>query len=127
MVELSPAPTNIHTAEEPRISIRSDSCPIGSDSDGNRLVVVNLLSPRIPRSAKGTSHGEKTGPGHCSEQQLIAQSPPMINQAREVFCQRRFPASLIYVIYVLIVSPSPSRRLAPGRQVSPVARFSKAS
>src|SRR6266550_5669651 len=29
----------------------------------------------------------------------------MINQAREVFCQRRFPASLIYV---LIVSPPPS-------------------
>src|SRR6267378_3193949 len=29
----------------------------------------------------------------------------MINQAREVFCQRRFPASLIYV---LMVSPPPS-------------------
>src|SRR5215475_7867675 len=48
----------------------------------------------------------------------------MINQAREVFCQGRFPASLIYV---LIVSPSPavpstfmplpSRSISAGRPV----------
>src|SRR5215471_20962899 len=50
------------------------------------------------------AYGEKTGPGHYSEQQLIAKRPPLIKQAREVLCQGRFPASLIYV---LIVSPSP--------------------
>ena len=71
-------------------------------------------------------NGQKTGPGHCSEQQLIAQLPPMINQAWEVFCQGRFPASLIYV---LIVSPSPavpptfmplpSRNTSAGRPVVP--------
>ena len=43
---------------------------------------------------------KKTGPGHCPEQQLIAQRPSMINQAREVFCQGRFPASLISLLYV---------------------------
>src|SRR5215472_12939056 len=53
----------------------------------------------------------------------------MINQAREAFCQGRFPASLIYV---LIVSPSPavssvsstfmplpSRNTSAGRPVVP--------
>ena len=48
-------------------------------------------------------YGEKTRPGQCPEQQLFARPPSMINQAREVLCQGRFPASLIYV---LIVSPS---------------------
>src|SRR6516162_4710726 len=48
----------------------------------------------------------------------------MINQAREVFCQGRFPASLMYVV---IVSPSPavppafmplpSRNTSAGRPV----------
>src|SRR5215471_5699514 len=71
-------------------------------------------------------NGQKTGPGHCSEQQLIAQLPPMINQAWEVFCHVRFRASLIYV---LIVSPSPavpptfmplpSRNTSAGRPVVP--------
>src|SRR5215469_8088193 len=72
---------------------------------------------------------EKTRPGHCPEQQLIAQRPSMINQAREAFCQGRFPASSIYV---LIVSPSPavssvsstfmplpSRNTSAGRPVVP--------
>src|SRR5215472_9287064 len=68
--------------------------------------------------------GEKTRPGHCPERQVIAQRPSMINQAREVFCQGRFPASLICV---LIVSPSPavpptfmplpSRNTSAGRPV----------
>jgi hypothetical protein len=49
--------------------------------------------------------GKKLVPGRCPERQLIAQRPSMINQAREVFCQARFPASLIYA---LIVSPSPA-------------------
>src|SRR5215471_21500788 len=76
---------------------------------------------RLPLSI---SYGQKTRPGHCSEQQLIAQHPSMINQAWEVFCQGRFPASLIYV---LIVSPSPavpstfmplpSRNTSAGRPV----------
>ena len=39
-------------------------------------------------------YGEETGPGHSSELQLIAQRPPMINLAREISCQGRFPASL---------------------------------
>jgi len=43
----------------------------------------------------------------------------MINQAQEVLCQGRFPA---FLIYVLIVSPSPlSRRLfmpLPSRNIS---------
>jgi len=73
---------------------------------------------------KEIPYSEKTGPGHGSEQRLIAQRPPVINQAREVFCQGRFPASLIYV---LIVSPStavpptfmplPSRNTSAGRPV----------
>ena len=58
-----------------------------------------------PQSGEiGMSYGEKTRPGRCPEQQLIAQRPLMINQAREVFCQGRLPASLIYVV----VSPSPA-------------------
>ena len=71
-----------------------------------------------------TSYGEKTRPGQCPEQQLIAQRPSMINEAREVLCKGRFPASLIYV---LIVSPSPavpptfmplpSRNTSAGRPV----------
>src|SRR5215813_6580736 len=72
------------------------------------------------------SYGEKTGPGHCLGQQLIAQRPSVINEAREVLCQGRFPISLIYV---LIVSPSPavpptftplpSRNTSAGRPVVP--------
>src|SRR5215472_11156030 len=74
---------------------------------------------RLRRSHR-KPYGEKT------KQRLIAQRPPMINQAREVFCQGRFPASLIYV---LIVSPStavpptfmppPSRNSSAGRPVVP--------
>src|SRR6266852_176980 len=52
-----------------------------------------------------SSYGEKTRPGRCPEPELIAQRPLMINQAREVFCQGRFPASLIHV---LIVGPWPA-------------------
>src|SRR6516165_6854791 len=50
----------------------------------------------------------------------------MVNEAREVLCQERFPAS---IIYVLIVSPSPavpstfmplpSRNISAGRPVVP--------
>ena len=58
-----------------------------------------------------TPCGEKTRPLHCPEQQLIAQRPSMINQAREVFSQGRFPASLIYAIYVLRAHRPLSRRL----------------
>src|SRR5215467_10889347 len=78
----------------------------------------------MPVSETTMSCGEKTRPSHCPEQQLIAQRQSMINQAREVFCQGRFPASLIYV---LIVSPSPavpstfmplpSRNTSAGRPV----------
>jgi hypothetical protein len=48
----------------------------------------------------------------------------MINQAREVFCQRRFPASLIYVLIVSLspavpstFMPLPSRNTSTGRPV----------
>src|SRR6267378_2484212 len=50
-------------------------------------------------------HGQKTRPGRCPDQELIALRKLMINKAREVSCQGRFPASLIYV---LIASPSPA-------------------
>src|SRR6184192_373010 len=56
-------------------------------------------------NGKSTPYGEKTRPGRCSEPELITQRPLMINQAREVFCQGRLPASLIYV---LVVSPWPA-------------------
>jgi len=50
-------------------------------------------------------HGQKTRPSHSPAPTLIALRTLMINQAREVSCQGRFPASLIYV---LTVSPSPA-------------------
>ena len=56
-------------------------------------------------NGKSIPYGEKTRPGRCSEPELITQRPLMINQAREVFCQGRLPASLIYV---LVVSPWPA-------------------
>src|SRR5215468_7063777 len=65
------------------------------------LYVTNYLD-RTSLAYAAIAYGEKTRPG--PEQQLIAQRPSMINEAREVLCQWRFPASLIYV---LIVSPSP--------------------
>jgi hypothetical protein len=52
------------------------------------------------------AYGRKTRPGRCTEQELIALRTLMINQAREVFCQGRFPATLIQ--YVRIVSPWPA-------------------
>jgi hypothetical protein len=45
-----------------------------------------------------TSFGQKTRPGRYPEPEIIALPTLMINQAREVFCQGRFPASLIYVL-----------------------------
>ena len=56
---------------------------------------------RLLRQMRATiPNGEKTRPGYCPEQQLFARRPSMINEAREVFCQGRFPASLIYVLTV---------------------------
>src|SRR5437588_1940422 len=63
--------------------------------------MIELLIRMLPAA----HYGEKTRPGRCSEPELIAQRPLMINQAREVFCQGRLPASLIYV---LVVSPWPA-------------------
>src|SRR5207244_8170894 len=51
------------------------------------------------------SYGQKTGPGHWPEQELIALRPLMINQTWEPPAKGGLPASLIYV---LIVSPSPA-------------------
>src|SRR6266699_425231 len=73
-----------------------------------------------PSSTGLLPYGEKTRPGRCSEQELIAQQPS--NQAREVSRQGSFPAS-----FFLIVSPSPavpstfmplpSRNTSAGRPV----------
>src|SRR5258708_31711972 len=52
-----------------------------------------------------TRMAKKTRPGRCPAPTLIALRTLMINQAREVSCQRRFPVSLIYM---LIVSPWPA-------------------
>src|SRR5882762_1053281 len=51
----------------------------------------------LAASTRREPYAEQTRPGRCPEQELIALRPLMINQAREVFCQRRFPPSLIYV------------------------------
>ena len=62
-----------------------------------RATIGSLGQVRDVKFLSGsTSYGQTTGPGHCTEQQLIAQRPSMLNEAREVLCQGRFPASLIY-------------------------------
>jgi hypothetical protein len=42
------------------------------------------------------SYGQKTRPSRSPEPEIIALRMLMKNQAREVFCQGRFAASLIY-------------------------------
>src|SRR5260370_14530690 len=70
------------------------------------LTVIGFDSKRPTFSSSSRSpHGQKTRPGRCPDPELIALLTLMINQAREVSCQRRFPVSLIYV---LIVSPWPA-------------------
>jgi hypothetical protein len=63
---------------------------------------------------------QKTRPGLCPEPEIIPLRPLMINQAREVFCQRRLPASLIYVLIVTscpsTLMPLPSRSTSAGPQ-----------
>ena len=44
---------------------------------------------------KESPFGQKTRPGRGPEPEIIPLRTLMVNQAREVFCQRRFPASLI--------------------------------
>src|SRR5213080_4377936 len=44
------------------------------------------------------SYGQKTGPGHWPEQELIALRPLMINQTWEPPAKGGLPASLIYVL-----------------------------
>ena len=44
-----------------------------------------------------TAFGQKTRPGRGPEPEIIPLRTLMVNQAWEVFCQRRFPPSLIYV------------------------------
>ena len=64
------------------------------------LVILGLILDEYAQITVAKSpYGEKTRPGQCFERQLIAQRPSMINEAREVLCQRRFPASLIYGAY----------------------------
>ena len=66
------------------------------------------------------ANGQKTRPGAPEQeliahlliaQLLVAQRLLKIKQARQVFCQARFPASLIYAIYVLPAHRPLSRRL----------------
>src|SRR5258708_3401854 len=66
---------------------------------------VQVLDVTGPLEVFSNPYGQKTRPGRCPEQELIAHCTLMINQTREVFCQGRFPLSLIYV---LIVSPWPA-------------------
>src|SRR5258706_11567673 len=63
----------------------------------NRVSTALKMAASALRTSK-TSHGQKTRPGRCPAPKLIALLTLMINQAREVSCQRRFPASLIYVL-----------------------------
>src|SRR5260370_37481782 len=70
------------------------------------LTVIGFDSKRPTFSSSSRSpHGQKTRPVRCPYAELIALLTLMINQAREVSCQRRFPVSLICV---LIVSPWPA-------------------
>ena len=45
-------------------------------------------------SLRREPYGEKTRSGHFPEEQIIDLRTLTINQAREVFCKRRIPASL---------------------------------
>src|SRR5437667_4755962 len=63
--------------------------------------MIELLIRMLPAA----HFGQKTRPGRGPEPEIIPLRTLMVNQAREVFCQRRFPASLVYV---LIVSPPPA-------------------
>ena len=83
----------------------------------------------LPRQGcqRGTKAcGEKTRPGLCPERQVIARRPSMINQAREVFCQGRCPASLIYVstvthrpLFRRLLCRFPGRQVVPGTALLP--------
>jgi hypothetical protein len=53
----------------------------------------NVFIRLLEHFGTNISYGQKTGPGRCVEQELIALRPLMINQAWEVLCQGRFPAS----------------------------------
>jgi hypothetical protein len=44
------------------------------------------------------AYGQKNYPARCPEQELIALCTLVTNQAREIFCDGSFPASLIYVL-----------------------------
>ena len=57
---------------------------------------ANSLSVAAAADGNVDLYGEKTRAGHGPEQQLFAQRPSMINQAREVFWRGKFLASLIY-------------------------------
>ena len=73
------------------------------ETNGGRLVADFFLgTEEFSKDLRGKwqqktawPYGKKTRPGRCTEQELIALRTLMINQAREVFCQGRFPASLI--------------------------------
>ena len=90
--------------------------PIQQRTQERIVARTHFRVERHPTVQHPVPNGQDTRPGHCPRQQLIGQRPSMIDQAREVFCQGRFPASLIYA---LIVSPSPAvpstfRPLASG-------------
>src|SRR5215469_13993818 len=51
-----------------------------------------------------TSYGEKTRPGQCPEQQLIAQRPSMINEAREV-CSAKSSSLWVFALFMLPLVP----------------------
>jgi hypothetical protein len=70
------------------------------------LMNTNLLPEmRIAVVPLPTLMVKKLVPVSALSNNALRQRPSMINEAREVLCQGRFPASLIYV---LIVNPSPA-------------------
>src|SRR6516164_7445855 len=79
--------------------------PIQQRTQERIVARTHFRVERHPTVQHPVPNGQDTRPGHCPRQQPIGQRPSMIDQAREVFCQGRFPASLIYA---LIVSPSPA-------------------
>jgi hypothetical protein len=74
----------------------------------SNFAVSNSLPSGVPRRSPFLDllrYGQKNRPGRYPEPEIIALRTLMTNQALEVFCQGRFPASLIYEP---LVSPSPA-------------------
>jgi hypothetical protein len=69
---------------------------------GFEAVHINRLSAKTV----GISYGQKTRPGRCPEQELIAQRTLMINQAREVF----LPGEILGILNIRYAHCEPMAR-----------------